>query len=30
MPHKKHVTVTAYCENHMRHTNVLCGQNVDI
>jgi hypothetical protein len=22
-------TVAVYCENHMEHTNTLCGQNVE-
>jgi hypothetical protein len=22
-------TVALYCENHMEHTNTLCGQNVE-
>jgi hypothetical protein len=22
-------TVAVYCENHMKHTNTLCGQNVE-
>jgi hypothetical protein len=22
-------TVAVYCENHMEHTDTLCGQNVD-
>jgi hypothetical protein len=23
-------TVAVYCENHMEHTNTLCGQNTEI
>jgi hypothetical protein len=23
-------TVAVYCENHMEHTNTLCGQNAEI
>jgi hypothetical protein len=23
-------TVTVYCENHMEHTNTLCGQNTEL
>jgi hypothetical protein len=22
-------TVAVYCENHMKHTNALCGQNAE-
>jgi hypothetical protein len=22
-------TVAVYCENHMEHTNTLCGQNAE-
>jgi hypothetical protein len=22
-------TVAVYCENHMEHTNTICGQNAD-
>jgi hypothetical protein len=22
-------TVAVYCENHMEHTNILCGQNAE-
>jgi hypothetical protein len=23
-------TVVVYCENHMKHTNTLCGQNAEL
>jgi hypothetical protein len=23
-------TIAVYCENHMKHTNTLCGQNAEI
>jgi hypothetical protein len=23
-------TVAVYCENHMEHTNTLCGQNAEL
>jgi hypothetical protein len=22
-------TITLYCENHLKHTNTLCGQNTE-